>query len=113
MSYPCYLENGRKRPCAGRSAQLALCVFLFVAILSLAKDAAASIAFVQNTTTSQTSGQTESKAFAKVVTSGDLLLVGVFVDLGATVSVTDTLGNTFSQVAHQTVTGDHDSDVLV
>ena len=41
------------------------------------------------------------------------MLTGVFVDPGPTVSVTDALGNTFTQVAHQAVANDHDANVFV
>ena len=75
--------------------------------------AASSITFVQSASTAQTGGQTAGKAFPGSVTSGDLIIVGVFVDLGATVSVTDSLGGSFTQVAHQTVASDHDADVFV
>jgi hypothetical protein len=71
------------------------------------------ITFVQSTSTSQFSGQTASAAFPGSVTSGDLIIVGVFADVGATVSVTDALGDTFTQVVHQPVASDHDSDVFV
>jgi hypothetical protein len=75
--------------------------------------AASSIAFVQSTSIAQTGGRTASKAFPDNVTSGHLIIVGSFVGLGASVSVTDSLGNTFTQVAHQTVASDHDADVFV
>jgi len=71
------------------------------------------ITFVQSRSTSQTIGKTESKAFAGGVTSGDLIVVGVFVDLNAAVSVTDSLGTSFTRVGHQTVASDHDADVFV
>jgi len=71
------------------------------------------ITFVQSTSTSQVGGQTASAAFPGSVTSGDLIIVGVFADVGATVSVTDALGDTFTQVVHQPVASDHDSDVFV
>jgi uncharacterized protein (TIGR03437 family) len=72
-----------------------------------------SITFVQSTSASQVSGATASKAFSSSVTVGDLIIVGVFVDVGATVSVKDVLGATFTQIAHQTVASDHDADVFV
>jgi chitodextrinase len=78
-----------------------------------AVEAAQSMAFVQAATKAQTSGQTASNAFASNVTSGDLLVVGVFVDLGATVTVTDSRGDVFTQIVHQPVANDHDADVLV
>ncbi|MGA3240835.1 MAG: hypothetical protein ABSG03_31575 [Bryobacteraceae bacterium] len=76
------------------------------------------ITFVQSISASQATGlfgagQTASKAFPGSVTAGDLLIVGVFADVGAAVSVTDALGAAFAQVAHQTVTNDHDADVFV
>ena len=43
MPCPCHLENRRKYPCAGRSAQLVLSVFLFIVALGLTKDAVARI----------------------------------------------------------------------
>ena len=112
---PCHFhrENRRKSTCAGRPAQLALSVFLFIVALGLVKNAAASIEFVQSVSTTQRTGQTASKAFPKSVTSGNLIIVGVFVDVGATASVTDTLGDTFRQVSHQTVASDHDANVFV
>ena len=75
--------------------------------------AASAITFVQSASTAQTGGQTASNAFPGSVTSGDLIIVGVFVDPGAAVSVTDSLGSSFTQVAHQTVASDHDADVFV
>jgi hypothetical protein len=83
------------------------------AIIDLVMTPALAITFVQSTSTSQTGGRTASKAFPNSVTSAHLIIVGVFVDLGATESVTDTMGDTFIQVAHQTVASDHDADVFV
>jgi hypothetical protein len=54
-----------------------------------------------------------SKAFARSVSAGDLLIVGTFDDLNASVYVSDTLGNTFTQVAVQQVANDHVATVLV
>jgi uncharacterized protein (TIGR03437 family) len=71
------------------------------------------VTFLQSTSTAQTGGQTASTAFPGSVTSGDLIIVGVFVDVNAMVSVTDTFGSSFTQVTHQTVASDHDADVFV
>src|SRR5262249_49818050 len=38
---------------------------------------------------------------------------GTFVNLNASVTVTDSLGNSFTQIAHQSVASDHDADVFV
>jgi hypothetical protein len=73
------------------------------------------VTFVQSISASPyiIAGQTLSQVFSGSVTVGDLIIVGVFVDPGATVSVTDTFGDSFSQVTHQSVANDHDADVLV
>ncbi len=114
MPCPFHLENGRKKHArAGRSAQLALSVFLFFVALGFAKDAAASIKFVQSTSTSQSSGRWANKAFPNNVTAGDLIIVGVFADVGAPATVGDIWGDTYTQVAHQTVASSHDADVFV
>ena len=69
--------------------------------------------FVQSTSTSQSSGRWANKAFPDNVTAGDLIIVGVFVDVGAPATVGDILGDTYTQVAHQTVASNHDADVFV
>jgi len=71
------------------------------------------VARFQSTSTSQISGQTASQAFPGDVTAGDLLIVGTFVDLHSYVSAADSQGNTFTQVAYQTVIGQHKDTVLV
>ena len=108
-----YFEHHKNHAGAGRSVQLALQVLLCVVALGFAKDAAASISYIQSASTAQSSGRTASRALPRNVTTGDLIIVGAFVTLGATVSVTDTLGDAFTQVAHQTVGSDHDADVFV
>lgn len=71
------------------------------------------IKFIQSTSTAQTGGQTASKAFPGSVTAGDLIIVGLIVDVGAPVSVADLRGTTFSLAALQPVASDHAADVFV
>ena len=84
MPCPCHLENRRKYPCAGRSAQLVLSVLLLIVALSFAKDAVARITTSSN-----------SLSFGSVT-------VGTSLNLGVTLTNVGTRSVTVSQA---TVTG--------
>ena len=81
---PCHLENRRKYPCAGRSAQLVLSVLLLIVALSLTKDAVARIDTSSN-----------SLSFGSVT-------VGTSLNLGVTLTNDGSRSVTVSQA---TVTG--------
>jgi len=89
------------------------CSMSIVFLVILPCFATANPAFIQSASASQVRGSFLNKAFVANVTAGHLLIVGVFVDTGAPVTITDTAGSSFSQASQQTVTGDHDADVFV
>ena len=76
---------------------LLLALALTVGSLTVAP-AHAAIAFVQVNAASGSSTNTESVAFTSNTTAGDLILVGSDFSSGSISSVTDTQGNTFTQV---------------
>lgn len=70
------------------------------------------IAYVQSTST-LAGVQIATDAFGSDVKKGDVIVVGTFNDIGAPVTATDTLGDTFVEVASSTAPGDHDALILV
>lgn len=76
-------------------------------------NSSAYIAFIQSTSATRGRAQTASATFPSNVTADDLIIVGTLVDLNATVSASDSQGNTFTQVAAQPVAANHNATVLV
>jgi hypothetical protein len=85
-----------------------------VSMVAFKSASAAGIEFLQSTSTDLAAGAVSGSAtFPYNVSKGDLLIVGVYDDLGATVTATDTLGDTFVEVASSTTPGNNDNLLFV
>jgi hypothetical protein len=82
---------------------------------SLGNQAHASITLVQSTSSipNPNGVSSASKAFGNNVAKGDLIVVGTYNGIGNTITATDTLGDTFVDVASVSNTSDHDENILI